>query len=240
MENFTAESKLSKVIHANYLLLPVINRFGIKLGFGDKTIAEVCTERDINTNFFLAILNTFHNHSYFPEEELRGFSCKTIVTYLRKSHSYFVNYSIPRLKTLLHNMLESAKDSTGYAATLETFYNKYEQELISHFNKEEAEVFPMVLEMEEMFSKGAKIQEKDKERLSIRSYEEEHEDVDDKLYDLKNIIIKYLEPVYNDNLCNAFLAALFQFENDLQDHARIEDKILMPKVVGIEKTLRNE
>jgi len=74
---------------------------------------------------------------------------------------------------------------------------------------------------------------------SIQSFEKEHTNVDENLFDLKNIIIKFLTPNYNDKDCNEFLINLFQFEIDLTDHARIEDKILVPKVMRIEKELKN-
>jgi regulator of cell morphogenesis and NO signaling len=74
---------------------------------------------------------------------------------------------------------------------------------------------------------------------SIQSFEKEHTNVDEKLFDLKNIIIKYLEPNYAHRICNDFLYELFQFERDLTDHARIEDKILVPKVMRIENELKN-
>ena len=61
--------------------------------------------------------------------------------------------------------------------------------------------------------------------------------VDIKLNDLKNLIIKYIEPVYNENVCNEFLIAMSDFEKDIKDHARIEDKILVPMVISIEKEL---
>jgi regulator of cell morphogenesis and NO signaling len=61
--------------------------------------------------------------------------------------------------------------------------------------------------------------------------------VEIKLNDLKNLIIKYIEPSYNDNDCNEFLIMLFRFEQDIKDHDRIEEKILFPQVIRIEKEL---
>jgi regulator of cell morphogenesis and NO signaling len=61
--------------------------------------------------------------------------------------------------------------------------------------------------------------------------------VDEKLNDLKNLIIKYISPDYDENICNDFLITLSLFEKDLEDHARIEDKIMMPMTIEIEKKL---
>ena len=37
---FSADMKLADVIHADYSLLLLLHRFGINLGFGDKTVQE--------------------------------------------------------------------------------------------------------------------------------------------------------------------------------------------------------
>ena len=68
MALLNAETKLSEVILNEPTLIPVINRFGITLGLGDKTIRAVCEERKLDTDFFLTILNTFVNEAYFPEK----------------------------------------------------------------------------------------------------------------------------------------------------------------------------
>lgn len=58
----TKEMKMADAIHRNYLLLPVINRLGIQLGFQDKTIDKVCTENSVDTEFFLTIINAFFRY----------------------------------------------------------------------------------------------------------------------------------------------------------------------------------
>lgn len=61
MQLFKSSDKLFGLIESNYNLLPVINRFGIRQGFKDKTIAEVFDEKSIKKEFFLALINTYNN-----------------------------------------------------------------------------------------------------------------------------------------------------------------------------------
>ncbi|HIU39464.1 MAG TPA: helix-turn-helix transcriptional regulator, partial [Candidatus Limisoma intestinavium] len=55
----TPETKLCDVIIDEPSVIPVINRFDIELGVGDKTIKTICSEKSIDLNFFLLILNAF-------------------------------------------------------------------------------------------------------------------------------------------------------------------------------------
>lgn len=110
---------------------------------------------------------------------------------------------------------------------VDAFYKKYEQELILHINDEEERVFPYVINLAENGEKP--------ENYSIQSFEKEHTNVDEKLNDLKNLVIKYIKPEYDENICNEFLITLFRFEKDIKDHARIEDKILLPITLDMEE-----
>ena len=73
------------------------------------------------------------------------------------------------------------------------------------------------------------------EKYTISDYQQEHEDVEEKLYDLKNIIIKYLPSTLNTDGYNSILIKLFKLENDLNEHSRIEEKVIIPKVLEMEK-----
>lgn len=238
MVHFKENDKLAKLIHSNQFLLPVINRFGIRLGFKDKTVNEICNEFNLNQNFFLAVVNTYSNEDYFPEKAFLSFSPKLIIDYLRKTHKYYFEYLFPEVERRLQRVLDGCDGDCNDLELIKNFYNKYKKELSNHIREEEETVFPYILKITECHENNLPVP-KEFDGYSMQSFEQEHTSVDQKIYDLKNIVIKYLEPRYNDNDCNAFLYSIFQFEKDLLDHARIEDKILETKVVELEKQLKN-
>jgi regulator of cell morphogenesis and NO signaling len=232
--------KMADIIHENYLLLPVINRFGIKLGFADKTIEEVCNLYKVDIRFFLEIINAFHDKNYFPEKQLQSFSMNEIVNYLKKTHEYFLDVKLVLLENYVDRLVENCNsDCKDKFALVDNFYKEYKKELVEHILVEDQIIYPYVLEIERVFKSEKKddiylSQYKD---YSIKKYEREHEDVEEKLNDLKNLIIKYLPPFEDNNLSNALLFELFELENDLNDHQRIEDKVLVPKVIEMEEAL---
>ena len=145
MELFNRNTKMTDLVHSNYLLLPVLNRFDISLGFQDKSVSNVCQENNIDEDFFLAIVNTFHQHEYFPEDELQSFSSKLIVDYLRKSHIDFIKDSLPNIEDLLTKLVNNSKSDD--LRIILTFYHKYKEELLEHIKDEEDNAFPYVLEL---------------------------------------------------------------------------------------------
>jgi len=231
--------KMADVIHLNYLLVSVINRFGIRLGFGDKTVEEICTINNVNIKFFLEITNAFHDKQYFPDKQLQTFSLKLIVEYLNKTHKYYLEKKIPEIDNLIKQIVVKYIDINKDLILIENFFNQYLKELTIHIKLEEEVVYPYVLKIEEAFGKNHCSGELYEQinKYSINDYKREHDDVKEKLLDLKNIIIKYLPAPYDDNNYNNILFELFKLEEDLNNHSSIEEKVLIPKVCSMEEKL---
>jgi len=235
------EMKLADVIHHDHGLVAVINRFGIYLGFGDKNIETICNENNINTEFFLTILNTFHDPQYFPKKHLQSFPASLLIDYLAKTHQFYLDEKIPELEELIAKLTQKNQQNKEAFILLQNFFSEYKNELSSHIQREEKKVYPYIIKLEKGVESGI-VDEKliaEMNDYSITDYEEEHENVEEKLYDLKNIVIKYLPSSANEKLVNRFLHEIFSLENDLKDHARIEDMILVPKVEAMEYTIKN-
>lgn len=235
------EMKLSDVIHHDHSLVAVINRFGVNLGFGDRKIETICLENKLNTEFFLTILNTFHDPQYFPKKHLQSFPASMLIDYLVKTHKYYLDEKIPEIEMMISELIQNITENKETYILLQNFFLEYKQELSKHIYREEKRVYPYVLELEMAVNSG-KIKEKLKTEMteySITDYEAEHENVEEKLFDLKNIIIKYLPSTANKRLVNSILHEIFSLENDLKDHSRIEDMILVPKVEAMEYTIKS-
>ena len=54
---YEPDDKMITIIRDDYSLLQTLSGFGINLGFGDKTVKEVCEEQEVDTYTFLCIVN---------------------------------------------------------------------------------------------------------------------------------------------------------------------------------------
>ena len=233
-------NKIADLVHMNYLLVSVINRFDISLGFGDSTVSEVCEKHNVNVDFFLTIVNSFNDPNYFPERNLQDFSIQFIVEYLSKTHRYYLEEKIPEIEALMELMLVVCYPDNNHAQLVISFFKEYENELVAHISREDEVVFPHALFIEDQFSGSSKeLVKNESSSYSISKYRSEHNDIEEKLYDLKNIIIKYLPSPKNQALCLKVLTELFNLEKDMNDHSRIEDKVLIPKVTMMENELKS-
>ena len=192
---FTEKTKMADVILSDVGLIPVIARFNIEYGFGNKTIAEVCEAHNINPWFFLEIINSFHNHSYFPEEQLMKFSSTLIIEYLSNAHDYYRNVKLPEIKGLIEEMKKQLTETNQKnVMLLGNFFNSYKTDLELHFKVEEDQLFPYAIALDEAVERG----KFDKELIQaivkepIEHFEAIHASMEITLSDLKNLIIRHL------------------------------------------------
>jgi regulator of cell morphogenesis and NO signaling len=239
---FTKTSKLAEIVHQNYLLIPIISRFGIKFGFGDKNVEQVCKQYQIHTDFFIEIINTFNDKEYTPSKKLRELPLNITVNYLLKSHKYFNQVKLPIIENLIHQLKWENADNKNNKLILDKFFNEYRNEVIEHTSNEEKEVYPFILEIEKNFHKTRADEQflNVLSKKSIRKYADTHDELNSALLDLKNIIIKYLPPADNNEITNQILQEIFGLEKDMEDHTKLEDTVVVPAAVMMEKELRKQ
>lgn len=222
---FYPSMKLSDMIETNYQLLHVLSRMNISLGFGEISIAEICHKHGISVNSFLMICNIYSFNYYIPEKEsLIKTDISDIVSYLRSSHRYYAGCIIPRVKTKLVELTASCE--AIHQKVLTRFFEDYYTEVMRHFEYEDKTVFPYV---------DSLLQHQRDNKYDIAKFQRNHSNIDEKLNDLKSIIIKYLPENSAADIRNDVLFEIFSLENDLSKHTLIENKILIPLVSKLEK-----
>ena len=222
---YTGKMKAAELITADWNLLAVIERFDIKLGFGEATVAELCSKYGISTELFLMICNICSSNGYRPNAGTLGKDdIPHILSYLRTSHRHYINRSFPQLHNNIHIMMDEYDDVNRNI--LNKFYDDYDCEIKKHFEYEEEHVFPYI---ESLLTK-----ETTGNIYNIKKFEHNHTNVEEKLNDLRNIIIKYLPGNYTSEIRMQVLHEIFRIENDLHKHTMIENKLLIPLVAKME------
>lgn len=230
---------MADAVLENNRIISLLSRFDIEFGFGEHTVDEVCRANHVNTAFFLEIVNSYINDEYVGETDFSLFSLSTVVKYLKKTHENYLTIELPNIENKIHSLINNSKLSDDKKNLVITFFNDYKQEFIGHIMKEEEDVLPYILYLE----KQAGLANPDKEFIkkledySIQQFAHEHERLEDSLANLAALIIKYLPPFSDRALCDQTLSDLFELKEDLIDHASMEDKVLVPKVVDLEKDL---
>jgi regulator of cell morphogenesis and NO signaling len=237
----SGQMKMADIITADKRAMLLMPRFGIDMGVGDKTVKQICREQGIQLDFFLLMVNVFLHPHFFPGKKLKNVDVTLLLLYLANAHEYYIREKIPALQTLVGEFLFRLEQPAR--GQFDRFFREYIREVIEHIEYEEKIVFPYVQSLVKPADAGSKATDPSDEDLKaiqekgIREFEKRHNDIEEKLSDLKNLLIKYVPPAGDRYLRIRVLNELIDLEQDLNDHARLEDKVLIPIVEDIEKQL---
>lgn len=214
---------MSDLICENYSMLLVMSRFGIALGFGDRTIGEVCRAAGVDTRTFLAVVNLVLSGEGAPAADL-AFSVASLIDYLHNSHDYFLDFRLPGIRSELAGALGGGDISVAILR----YFDEYVAEVQRHMRYEEEVVFPYVRAL----VAGGRA-----EGYSIGIFRRQHDQVEARLTELRDIIIRYY-PGGSTNELNAALFDIFSCAHDLAAHNRVEDELFVPAIEALERKER--
>ena len=225
---YEADDKMIDLISDNYSMLQGLSAFGIRLGFGDKTVHEVCREQDVDCYTFLTVVNFLIN-GYTPKETDDRISVKTLLAYLQASHRYFLDFQLPSIRTKLEASLHGGD---GLAALILRLYDEYAHDIHLHMKYEEKTLFPYV----EALLRGEQTS-----GYNVDIFSKHHSDTTGKFQELKNIIIKYLP--HNGLANNQLTATLYDIYNNeewLLNHSNVEEVLFVPAIRILEQKVKED
>lgn len=215
------DTKVSEIVINVPSTVTVLNRFGITLGVGDKTIAKVCSEHHINPEFLATILNTFINKDYFPEKIIDGFSANEIVSYLSKTNAYYEHYQLPNIERHFQLLISKSTPQNNNLGLMLKFFHEVKQELINRITNDREHWFP------ELLAHSGKPCTLSGEQPIIDT-ENTSDTIEDKIDDLISMMVIHLQGDYDTNLGVAVLFSIVSLKNDITQNNRIRNRIMRP------------
>lgn len=215
----TPDTKLCEVIVDEPSVVPVINRFDIVLGVGDRTIKSICKEKGIDTSFFITILNAFIHESFFLENVTGAFNAGDVVDYLRKTNNSYLRNKLPNIERHFAALI-SRSDSNNNLPLLFNFYREVKTEIERRIDSDN-QWFDAIISAEQSNSEVS---------VAGNAVQAESDSIEDKLSDLINMFVIHLRGDYDRNLCHAVLFAVISLEKDIRQNNRIRNRVLRPLV----------
>ena len=229
--------RLADVVMENERLLLVIERFRISLGFGDKTINEVCRDYNLDPSLVLLVMNVFNNHLFVVGNELTVDMLPGLVEYLKRAHRYYLDEKLPFISGLIDHFIMNTENPD--TRLIQSFFKEYANEVNEHMQLEDSTVFPYIQSLYECLKDQSV--KRELSTYGIDDFLEHHSDIEEKLEDLMYLLIKHFPPTKDRFYRNLILVELFGLQYDLNDHGGIEERILAPLVRNLElKTSKND
>ena len=224
---FTESDKMYEVIRTDYHLLNMMSRFGIPLGFGEKTIGEVCESANVDTTTFLIVVNYLRGIRDTGAYIYEQLSVSTLITYLENAHTFFLDFQLPYIRRRVIEVVDCSSENK-IGMLIIKFLDEYIAAVRKHMLQENTKVFPYVRKL----LHGEKV-----ETYDMAIFSKGHDMIESKLKELKNIVVKYYKSDTEVNQLNSVLYDIYNCEEDLIVHEDIEDNLFVPAVKHLEKTI---
>lgn len=220
---------MSDLIFENPLLLLMMEHFDINIVVRNKTVEEICNENQINQQLFISIANLYNGFNIFGTENMDRQDIVAIILFLKNSHRYYLDEKIPEIRGCINGVY--AKNNIPEIRLVGKFFDEYSQEVKEHLEYEDVVAFPyfsfLACDRENVDLNDAK--------FSAEEYRQHHTDIETKLGELKNLLLKHIPLKKDGSLRRKLLSSLFELETDLAIHSVIEESILIPLIKKIEK-----
>ena len=225
--NLSPKMKMADAINQYHSLLTVLPRLGIPLGFGEKSIGQLCEEHHVSEALLMLISRVYCQDDYYPTvNELQRCRMADILQYLVHSHKDYLENKLPHIEHHLNTLLEPM--DRKYSMLITNFYAEFRKEMEKHFQYEEKVIFPYLRQFltEEEAAESASYQKS--------AFHQQHDDIEDTFNDLTNLLLKYIPAEISPVERVDMLLDMYALSNDIARHAMMEDRILVPYIQLLE------
>ena len=217
---YKANDKICDLMSQEEDAIQIISRFGLEMGVGEQTIAQVCEAHEVHTPTFLAVVN----YKVFKQRpQSANIDLPTLQRYLKNAHTYFLDFRLPRLRRSLIEAIIPADPMTKIPGLILRCYDEFVEEIRIH------------------------IQHENEGRYDEHEHDDQR--ITDKLTEIKSLIIKYYPSEETKSqmsnvksqityLLISVMSDLWHTEHDFSDHCAIEDYILRPALERQDERLK--
>lgn len=203
---------------------------------GKKTLAEVCQEKGLDTQAFLATLDEAASAGGGDSTvDATAMSLTELADHITQTHHAYLRDELPRLAMLTERVASVHGGDDPRLREVRDALLGLSAELTSHMMKEEQVLFPMIRQLEASdvlpsFHCGSLAN-------PIRQMELEHHDAGSALERMRTLTDEYSPPTWACTTYRAMLDALSHLELDMHQHVHKEDSVLYPRAIKLEAEL---
>ena len=161
-----------------------------------------------------------------------------LIDHIVSNHHAYVRREIPRIQQLANKVVAVHGKNHPELARIQGTFQALAAELTSHMMKEEHVLFPYIAELEAGVAQGKPLDAPPFGAVSnpVHMMEMEHESAGASLREMRSASAEYALPQEACFSYTTLYSALQDFEADLHQHIHLENNILFPRAIDLERT----
>jgi regulator of cell morphogenesis and NO signaling len=240
----TTTPTTEKTVRELALENPAATRVFEKLGIdyccgGNKSLDEACRAANLNTNQVLDSLEMAGQSARAVQKD-RNWQTEALadlIAHIKNTHHKYTREEIARLGPLFDKVCSVHGKNHPELLQIRGVFQGLAQELTTHLMKEEMVLFPYIVRMEESVLQREPVLPPPFGSVQnpVSMMEHEHDSAGNALRAMRAASNNYSAP---DDACVSYQTlykALAELETDLHRHIHLENNILFPRAVAMEK-----
>lgn len=234
------DQNIGQLVAKDYRTASVFKKYGIDFCCqGNRTINDACAEKEVGVEHVLHDLNAMDSASSSAGIDFKSWPLDLLTDYIEKTHHRYVEYKSPELISYFEKICEVHGKNHPELFKIFKLIHQTVGNLTQHMKKEELILFPFIRKMETAKRSGAVLGNPSFGSIEnpINEMESEHSAEGDRFRDIESLSNNYTPP---EDACNTYrvaFAMLKEFQDDLHLHIHLENNILFPKAILLEKQL---
>lgn len=231
---------IGQLVAQDYRAASVFKKFGIDFCCqGNRTIAEACQKKVVKPDNLITELNATLQAVASSEIDFKSWPLDLLADYIEKKHHRFVEAKITEIKPFLEKICRVHGDHHPELFEIQEQFLTSAGELTAHMKKEELIVFPFVRKLTQAQMSRSTIEMPHFGTIEnpIHRMMDEHSIEGERFMEISELTNNYTAP---EDACTTYRVTfelLKEFEQDLHLHIHLENNILFPKAIALEKIL---
>lgn len=238
--NIKEQSLIGQLVADDYRTATIFKKNGIDFCCqGNRTIQDACSKNNLDINNLIGELQETINSDENNNTNFQTWPLDLLVDYIVKTHHRYVESRSNELKPYLDKICNVHGEHHPELYEIRDLFYESAVDLANHMKKEEIVLFPYIKRMvsNQQDHINLKVPGFGTIQNPIQMMMEEHSFEGERFRKISELSDNYTP---SESACNTYrvtLAMLKEFEQDLHLHIHIENNILFPKAIELEKEL---
>jgi len=204
---------------------------------GDRTLEEVCEKKEVNPDELLAQIEAILESKSDSGIDFNSWPIDLLADYIEKTHHRYVAEKTPTLLQFLDKLSKVHGANHPELLEINDLFKGCAGELAQHMKKEELILFPFIKKMVDATITDHLIEQPFFQTVEnpIEMMKHEHDAEGERFRKIAELSNNYTPPADACNTYKVTFAMLQDFEEDLHKHIHLENNILFPKAIHLEK-----
>lgn len=206
---------------------------------GGRSLEDVANELDLNPEDLIEEIEQVQKDKSEGFVDYESWPLDLLADYIVKTHHRYSEKQIPVIKPYLAKIADVHGNRHPELFEIRDTFNQVAGKIAAHTKKEEIMVFPFIKRMANAKETGSEFKNPKAKTVEdpVNMLKEEHDDQGEAFRKIAQLSNNFTMPADGCNTYRVSFGLLKEFQQDLFKHIHLENNILFPKAIELEKEL---